>query len=83
MSYFPFLWILRKKILIVGAGKIAFDKAEKMLMYHADLVVIAPEKDPSFDLLSDQIHFIEKPYEQTDLNDDFCRYCSDKFCSNQ
>jgi siroheme synthase-like protein len=58
-----------KKILIVGAGKIAFDKAEKILMYHADIVVIAPKKDPSFNLINDQIHFIEKSYEQTDLDD--------------
>ena len=43
-SFFPlFINIKNKKVLIVGAGKIAYRKAETLLKYGADILVITKE----------------------------------------
>ena len=40
-SFFPlFIDINGKKILIIGAGKIAYRKADTLLKYGADIIVI-------------------------------------------
>ena len=56
MSYFPALINLEdKKVLIVGGGKIASDKLEKLLHFTKDITVIAKEFSPKILELS-KIH---------------------------
>jgi len=44
MSYFPaFLKLTDKKILIVGGGKIAFEKLAHLLDFTTDITVVAPQ----------------------------------------
>lgn len=43
-DFFPlFVNVKNKKILIIGAGKIAYRKAETLLKYGADILVITKE----------------------------------------
>lgn len=52
MAYFPFFVDLSgKKGLIVGGGRVALRKAEKLLPYGPALTVAAPEIRPEFDAL--------------------------------
>lgn len=47
MSFFPaFLNIQNKKVLVVGGGKIAADKIEKLLDFTTDITIIAPDISP-------------------------------------
>lgn len=44
MAYFPmFVELDNKKVLIVGGGKVALRKAEKLLPYGPEITVVAPE----------------------------------------
>lgn len=50
MNYFPmFVSLEGKKCLIAGGGKIAFGKAEKLLLFGADVVAVAPSFVPQFE----------------------------------
>ena len=52
MAFFPFFMdISAKKILIVGGGRVAFRKAEKLLPFGADITVVAPEICKDFSAL--------------------------------
>ena len=62
-DFFPlFVNIKNKKILIIGAGKIAYRKAETLLKYGADILVITKEireegfKNLNFRLYKDARH---------------------------
>ncbi len=47
MSYFPmFVELKNKNVLIVGGGKVALRKLEKLIPYGAYITVAAPEIDP-------------------------------------
>ena len=50
MAYFPFFFELSgKKILIIGGGKIALEKIERLLEFGPDIKVIAPEILPQIE----------------------------------
>ena len=43
-NFFPlFVNLNRKKVLVIGAGKIAYRKTETLLKYGADILVITKE----------------------------------------
>ena len=66
MSNFPIsLNLKNKKILVIGAGKIATNKINKLLDFTNDIVVLAPNISKEIKELD--IKIIEKEYEKTDI----------------
>lgn len=58
MSYFPFYMdIKNKKCLVIGGGKIAFQKVTILLEFGADVTVISPE-------ICNEIYHLEKHYKK-------------------
>lgn len=54
MAYFPmFVELDNKKVLIVGGGKVALRKAEKLLPYGPEITVVAPEICDELSLMPD------------------------------
>lgn len=54
MAYFPmFVELDNKKVLIVGGGKVALRKAEKLLPYGPEITVVAPEICNELSLMPD------------------------------
>ena len=52
LSYFPaFLNLENKKILIIGGGKIAFEKVQKLLPFSSDIMIIAKEFSSDMDAI--------------------------------
>lgn len=52
MGYFPFFAdIAGKEFLIVGAGRTALGKAEKLLPFEPEITVVAPQICPEFEKL--------------------------------
>ena len=72
MSYFPaFVKLDKKKILLVGAGNIALEKLEKLLVFTKDIVVIALEFSPEILLLieKENLCYEKRAYEKGDMKD--------------
>jgi len=70
MSYFPaFIKLDDAKILIVGGGKIANEKLEKLLDFTKDIKVIAKEIEPIMQNLIDKEHleYEQRPYKIGDI----------------
>lgn len=71
MSYFPaFLKFDDKKILIIGGGKIAYEKLEHLLNFTTNITIIAKEFNNDIEDAIDE-HFLKsfkKPYEVNDLS---------------
>ncbi|MFA9373194.1 MAG: bifunctional precorrin-2 dehydrogenase/sirohydrochlorin ferrochelatase [Poseidonibacter sp.] len=70
MSYFPaFIRFDNKKILIVGAGKIAFEKCKHLLDFTSDITIISSFYcDEIKELISSHsLDFIQKDYEKGDI----------------
>lgn len=70
MSYFPMFYDLNnKKILIVGAGKIALHKLEKLLEFTKAITVVSKEFSADFELTAKNynLDLIHKSYEPSDL----------------
>lgn len=69
--YFPiFLCLEGKKILIVGAGKIAARRAKALLSFGAELWVVAPEFCAGMerlDRLPGRLHCLRRKYQEEDL----------------
>lgn len=71
MAYFPFyIDIKDKKILVVGGGKVALRKVEKLLQFEPEITVIAP-------FICDEIRklgvsIIERKFIDNDLDNIFC-----------
>ena len=71
MAYFPFyIDIKDKKILVVGGGKVALRKVEKLLQFEPKITVVAP-------FICDEIRklgvsIIERKFIDSDIDDIFC-----------
>ena len=67
MAYFPFFIVIEnKKILIVGGGNVALRKAEKLVQFGADIVVVAPEICAELERL-DGVKLIRRRFENNDI----------------
>lgn len=70
LSYFPvFLKFDDKKILIIGGGKIAYEKLGHLLHFTSNITIIAKEFNSDIENSIDE-HFLKsfkKPYESSDL----------------
>jgi len=72
MSYFPaFIKLDNKKVLLVGAGNIALEKLEKLLVFTKDIVVIALEFSPEILALikKEKLFYEKRAYEKGDIKD--------------
>ncbi len=71
-SFFPlFLDIKNKKILIIGAGKIAYRKAETLLKYGADIHILTKEiKEKKFENMKD-VHIMIQEFSEKILDNVF------------
>ena len=72
MSYFPaFIKLDNKKILLVGAGNIALEKLEKLLVFTKNIMVIALEFSPEMLSLlkKEKIAYEKRAYEKGDIKD--------------
>ncbi len=70
MSYFPaFLKMDERKVLLVGGGKIAQEKLEKLLQFTSMIKVIATEISPSMQTIIDQyaLDFETRAFQSVDL----------------
>ncbi len=93
MAYFPcFLDLTGKPCLIVGGGKVALRKAEKLLAFSPKLTVIAKQFCPEFQQFT-QVTRLERAFQFTDLegmqlvisatedralNHEIFRYCQER-----
>ncbi|NQY52418.1 MAG: bifunctional precorrin-2 dehydrogenase/sirohydrochlorin ferrochelatase [Campylobacteraceae bacterium] len=69
MSYFPMMFDLKnKKILIVGAGYIAYEKLEKLLDFTLDICILADNISIKMKVKAEEnnIKIINKKYEKND-----------------
>lgn len=67
MPYFPlFIDLKGRSCLIVGGGRVACRKAEKLLPYGPKLTLVAPEFCPELDALSG-VTLLRRPYTTDDL----------------
>jgi precorrin-2 dehydrogenase/sirohydrochlorin ferrochelatase len=72
LRFYPInLNLKEKKVLIVGAGKVAFRKFKRLLQAKAQIKVVSPEFSPKFtpyfEQKSDQYIFIERKFREDDL----------------
>jgi precorrin-2 dehydrogenase/sirohydrochlorin ferrochelatase len=69
MAYFPiFIDLKEKNILVIGAGKVAYRKIEKLLPFEANIYVITKEiKDKRIENLKNQIHLEIREFKLEDL----------------
>ncbi len=66
MSFFPFFQEIEgMRGFIIGGGRVAFRKAEKLLPYGPELVVIAPHILPEFRKIN--VVLIERDFQEDDL----------------
>ena len=67
LAYFPFfIDIENKKILIVGGGNVALRKAEKLVQFGADIVIVAPEICAELEQL-DGVKLMRRRFEDNDI----------------
>lgn len=70
MNYFPFFVNVEELHgVIVGGGKVAAEKVERLSIADARLMVIAPEMDEEIRGYQDVVTLKFKPYEEADLAD--------------
>lgn len=67
MGYFPFFMEIKgKDALVVGGGKVACRKAERLLVFGVNLTVVAPSIEK--ELLENPLVFcVERPFEEKDI----------------
>ncbi len=71
MAYFPFyIDIKDKKILVIGGGKVALRKVEKLLPFEPEITVIAPFICDEIKKLD--VTIIERKFIDSDLDNIFC-----------
>ncbi len=69
MGYFPFFTDVKKcHGVIVGGGRIASEKIERLLHFDANLTVVAPSICDAIKKHEDQLDLIERAYESSDLD---------------
>ncbi|MCH3973268.1 MAG: bifunctional precorrin-2 dehydrogenase/sirohydrochlorin ferrochelatase [Oscillospiraceae bacterium] len=67
MSYFPlFIELSQKTCLVVGGGKVAYRKVQKLLPYGPQIVVTAPKISAPLRALKGPV-FYERAFRETDL----------------
>jgi len=66
----------KKKIVLIGGGRIALQKVEVLMRYTNNLHIVAPEVCRSIKVKG--VSYIEKKYELSDLDDAFIVYA----CTN-
>ena len=76
MNSYPInLDLKNKKVLIIGAGKVAFRKFQRLLETEAEIKIISPHFNqdflPYFKNNLEQYEFIKRKYKKSDLNDVF------------
>ncbi len=72
MSYFPaFIKFDNKKVLLVGAGNIALEKLEKLLVFTKDIVIIALEFSPEIlaVIKEEKLFYEKRAYKKGDIKD--------------
>lgn len=71
MSYFPlFINLKDKKVLIVGGGKIAYRKLEKLINFEAKITIVAPDickEIKELEQKNNNINLLEKSFEKEDI----------------
>jgi len=72
MSYFPaFIKLDNKKVVLVGAGNIALEKLEKLVIFTKDIVVISLEFSPEILALieKEKLTYEKRSYIKGDIKD--------------
>ncbi len=70
MAYFPFyIDIKGRKCMIIGGGRVALRKAEKLLGFHCDITVVAPEICPELEELP--VRKLHRAFQDSDLEGAF------------
>lgn len=68
MAYFPFcVDVVKLHGVIIGGGKVALEKVERLLSFDARLTLVALKVCDEIKALGDEITIIEKTYESSDL----------------
>lgn len=71
MGYFPFFIDIKgKSCIVVGGGRVALRKLEKLLPFEPDITVVAPKICDEIYRL-DNIKILKKKYEDTDIQSAF------------
>jgi len=71
MKYYPInLDLTGKKVVVIGGGKVAYQKITGLLEAGAELFVVAPSLAPEMKELmgKERFHFIERKYQRGDLD---------------
>lgn len=72
MNYFPaFLKLEKRSILIVGGGKVAYEKLEHLLDFSSDISIIAQKFSTEMleKIQTKDLHFEQHSYESGDIKD--------------
>ena len=70
MGFFPFYTDIQdKSCLIIGGGKVALRKAEKILLFGAEITVISPQMNKGIETLP--VKRIYRKFEDTDIDNAF------------
>lgn len=76
MGFFPFYTdIENKKCLVIGGGKVAFRKVEKLLLFSPEITVISPYVCNGI-LSIDGIKIIERKFIESDIENAFMVICA-------
>ena len=74
LAYFPaFLKLDGRKVLLIGGGKIAAEKLEKLLDFTRDITIVAPEISEPVERAAHEYDLTlhSRPFEMNDLKDNF------------
>ena len=70
MAYFPFFFeVSRLKGVVIGGGRIALEKIEKLNEYGAELTLVAPEVLPEIEGYSCVVNIIRREFKPVDIED--------------
>lgn len=79
MAYFPiYIELEGKRCIVVGGGNVAVGKAEQLLAFGADVVVIAPELTPELERLAteEQIKWKQMSFPQDESGEELLCDCA-------
>ena len=67
MAYFPmFIELQNAPILVIGGGKVALRKVQKLLPYGANITVVAPKMEEELEEISEVVK-IHREFDSSDL----------------